>query len=719
MIQWRRTLLLMVVLLVSVALLRGATDLFSSDFTLTNTTDNTGNITLSAGEIKGTAVNITKFPATTNITSLNWTGIYGELQSNGIDGFNDSSLVGYWKLNNETYDHSGYGNDANEHNTYYTTDCVLGGGDCAIGGTIATNRYISVKETTGSTFNTGDFTISTWYNCNDSSDIYHSLIEKRDANDDGYRMWILKDSFSETLRCSNDLTDVDSSSTGLCDYSWHHYACVFDRDGNLQVFVDGSPENTVSINGDDMDINTNLTFGAYSYDPTSNANFGGIFDEITIYNRTLSATEVQKLYAMGLSKLNISYETNSSGVNYCPYHPPCDIDQNYVDNLTINVGFETTNGTIFTLQDYAPILYNISFYNITAAGGAADTSPTVTLIAPDNNTAYTADNDVTFACNVSDDMLLQNITIYTDTTGSWAANITNSSPVNNSNTTFYIPNIKNGTHNWNCYACDNASQCSWGANNWTINVSVQVPIEDANVTSLTLSTASCTTSSPFNLTAGFNCVGKTNCSVDYYLDSTSTSCSIYAGDANQTALEVVNGTSYNITNVQLLCSVSTDYDIYFNVTNAGDAMQYTNTSVTCSAGAGGLTADESYCILHGTYVNGTDCAIGLAFTEEDTMDLTMVVALMSVSFLFMYFAFNIKENEHFLLKLLLIFFSLATAMIAPGTIIAGYEDTAPRFIYVLYGFFVLFITYFSVYLFYHWAKKSEKFMNFFGSFKRR
>jgi ABC-type branched-subunit amino acid transport system permease subunit len=119
--------------------------------------------------------------------------------------------------------------------------------------------------------------------------------------------------------------------------------------------------------------------------------------------------------------------------------------------------------------------------------------------------------------------------------------------------------------------------------------------------------------------------------------------------------------------------------------------------------------------------------------------LEMIIGAAAMAFLFLYFAFQL-DGDHFLLKLLLIFFFCFSIYIIPNAVInnncdivqvnqtvAGglttyqYDEvcntnttnTEDSLLNIALWFFRIFVIYFSVYLFYHWAKSSETFMQWF------
>lgn len=96
--------------------------------------------------------------------------------------------------------------------------------------------------------------------------------------------------------------------------------------------------------------------------------------------------------------------------------------------------------------------------------------------------------------------------------------------------------------------------------------------------------------------------------------------------------------------------------------------------------------------------------------EEDFMDIAIIIALSFVAGLFLYFGFKLEEN-HFVLKIILMFFSLITIILIPAALINGTTATAPTFLKIVLAFFGIFVIYFSVYMIYHWLKKSEVLFN--------
>jgi hypothetical protein len=89
-----------------------------------------------------------------------------------------------------------------------------------------------------------------------------------------------------------------------------------------------------------------------------------------------------------------------------------------------------------------------------------DYYPMVALVAPPDHTT-TNDSAIGFIYTATDDVNLMNTSLWTNFTGTWAINQTNSSEVIfGAMHIFSVGVVVNGTYVWNVQACDNAGQCA-------------------------------------------------------------------------------------------------------------------------------------------------------------------------------------------------------------------------------------------------------------------
>ncbi len=96
-------------------------------------------------------------------------------------------------------------------------------------------------------------------------------------------------------------------------------------------------------------------------------------------------------------------------------------------------------------------------------------TPTVTLNSPINGFNQTS-STIDFNCTAYDNVNLTNVTLYNNLGGTWQANGTNSSGINNTAYIFTRTAPTNGTFTWNCLAYNNLSISSFASQNFTVTV---------------------------------------------------------------------------------------------------------------------------------------------------------------------------------------------------------------------------------------------------------
>lgn len=156
------------------------------------------------------------------------------------------------------------------------------------------SRYINVPSNTSLELqNQG--TISFWikrYILNEQS----LAVSKKATwdNSNGYEVETGR-TLVRVLAKGNDWADDTSTDIGSLDFAWHHVVSVIDNT-TVQIYVDGQAmsmtDNVVlGLNADAQALH----FGNRSGD--NGGQFTGALDEVKIYNRALSSSEVQNLYA--------------------------------------------------------------------------------------------------------------------------------------------------------------------------------------------------------------------------------------------------------------------------------------------------------------------------------------------------------------------------------------------------------------------------------------
>ncbi|MEQ8174742.1 MAG: stalk domain-containing protein [Syntrophomonadaceae bacterium] len=216
---------------------------------------------------------------------------------------NTTGLMAEYKFNGDCKDGTGNGNDgAVVGDVSFVDDSVMG--KCAV----FNGGYIDVKSSTG--LNLGSqFTVSLWIQVDpsmaDPTNKSGPIISKlNDAGGYNNYIWYTKGTYGMRADLKTNRGDKLIQNKPFTDYKlnsgWSQL--VFSGDGqNLYLYHNGSLIATQAI-GSDVSINPstgNMRIGNGSDVNQKNLLFKGKMDDLRIYNRTLSAVEIQSLYNGG------------------------------------------------------------------------------------------------------------------------------------------------------------------------------------------------------------------------------------------------------------------------------------------------------------------------------------------------------------------------------------------------------------------------------------
>lgn len=222
-----------------------------------------------------------------------------EVQSGNCDEYSDvvvgRGLVGWWKFNGNANDSSDYNNDGSTTNVSLTT-----GQDGSANSAYSfngTTSYINVNNST--TFNSAEVTMSAW--------IRPDVLT-------GVRTIMAKE-LSYKYRLSGTgsvgyLTSVNGSSWGIngtaaaptiTASTWAHVVFTMSvSTGRIVVYVNGNVVGTnLTLAGPMAGYSANnLRIGSHT---TGAEGFDGNIDDARFYNRALTESDIQALYAAGAS----------------------------------------------------------------------------------------------------------------------------------------------------------------------------------------------------------------------------------------------------------------------------------------------------------------------------------------------------------------------------------------------------------------------------------
>jgi hypothetical protein len=140
-----------------------------------------------------------------------------------------------------------------------------------------------------------------------------------------------------------------ASGTTVNDGNWHHVVIerYADMTGTIQLFLDGVSQGTATnagcagtITPNLVAIGSDLNWLESNYDPNAGGSyFAGSIDEVAVWNRVLSSTEVSQLYRRGANR--IKYQVKTCTAVDCSDNPtwtgPDGTNQTYFSELNNNV----------------------------------------------------------------------------------------------------------------------------------------------------------------------------------------------------------------------------------------------------------------------------------------------------------------------------------------------------------------------------------------------
>ncbi|MEI6749473.1 MAG: LamG domain-containing protein [Bacteroidota bacterium] len=245
------------------------------------------------------------------------------ISSSNNTGLSDG-LVGYWTFDGKdthwtsavtgtTNDLSGQGNIGTLTNMSRVSTPIIGimGQGLKFDGV---DDHVNAGTQTSLDI-TGAFTVSVWVkSTKNNAALFQGVVGKANYNGDelGYFLTKRTDNkyyFQVSLGgyTRNELTTY--SNNAYVDNEWHHLVGVLLADGTHYLYVDGIQQTAHSGTGTFRPATSArpLVIGtAYSdFYTVVNEKFGGSIDDVRIYNRALSATEVSRIYNASVSsKIN-------------------------------------------------------------------------------------------------------------------------------------------------------------------------------------------------------------------------------------------------------------------------------------------------------------------------------------------------------------------------------------------------------------------------------
>ncbi len=163
------------------------------------------------------------------------------------------------------------------------------------------SQYVTAADAPSLNFGTGSFTIDAWVQTSDAATSVRTILDKR-AGGIGYSMYISFGHIGFQLADASGFTNYGTSSPVVVNNGWHHVAVTVDRAGGTtggRMYVDGTSIATFdpTLRPGSITNTAALRLGQ-SFDGGSIA-FNGEIDEVELFGRALTATEISQLHSAG------------------------------------------------------------------------------------------------------------------------------------------------------------------------------------------------------------------------------------------------------------------------------------------------------------------------------------------------------------------------------------------------------------------------------------
>jgi len=288
-------------------------------------------------------------------------------------GANMTGNVLLLHMNNDWLDSSGLSNDGSESGDAmgFTTSSKLGSHAGSFGGS---SDYLNVSDATSLGF-TNTFTLMTW--------IYPTSLAGSDraifSKGDGHASYLTREYYlkieddDDKLRIYINADAEIAGTTALSENTWQHVAVTYDGTNTI-IYLDGAEDVSSTASSGNIYNSVNpLLLGGAEYNAGIIHSYVGRMDESSIWNRTLSATEIEDVYKRGTLELNLSVRSCDDALCDAELWNGTYTNSSYVDisDLTSNQYFQYK--FFFSSDDSngaTPELFNITLDYV---GGVSDT----------------------------------------------------------------------------------------------------------------------------------------------------------------------------------------------------------------------------------------------------------------------------------------------------------------------------------------------------------
>lgn len=205
----------------------------------------------------------------------------------------NTGLLGYWNFDNCTaVDASGHGRNGVINGDPQCVDGILNKSFSFLGAmeeNIKIDTFPQIKKS---------LSISAWINPNGFQFEINPIVTRGESSQEAYTLWASYNSVSLLLNWNSPEQIWCTAPVNIKDNKFYHVAATYNYNlGKVSLYMNGKRVGGCSYTSE-LYAQTEPLYISSSY-PGSEEYFKGIIDELRVYNRALTATEVQALYYQG------------------------------------------------------------------------------------------------------------------------------------------------------------------------------------------------------------------------------------------------------------------------------------------------------------------------------------------------------------------------------------------------------------------------------------
>ncbi len=213
-----------------------------------------------------------------------------------------SDLVGWWNFNEGSgataRDISGHNNNGTIVGATHV-DGVPGTGGSALDFT--NSHSVDISHSSVQLLTAGG-TISAWIHPRTLGSSNYGRIVDKSTNDGGGNGFSFRLAPNNRLRFSVHSGTRESEVDSIVFNSWMHVLVSWTRNGNTTFYINGEVSGPSGMTGDSSMITTTNQLRIGRRSNATDYGFNGLIDDVRIYSRALTASEVSTLYAQTKDK---------------------------------------------------------------------------------------------------------------------------------------------------------------------------------------------------------------------------------------------------------------------------------------------------------------------------------------------------------------------------------------------------------------------------------